>query len=72
MSTPAPRRYRLESEYYLGPDSDNERDLTDDEDNEVERLMDQTERLLDNIHRKLNNLLEADTDKDYDADSEDF
>jgi len=120
LSTPAPRRYRIESDYDLGPDSDNEnpavnkhqiesdydlgpdsdnespavnkfqiksdyelgtdeeqptdnkRDLADDEDDEVERLMDQTERLLDNIHRKLNNLLEADTDKDYDADSEDF
>jgi hypothetical protein len=98
LSTPAPRRYRIESDYDLGPDSDNEnpavnklqiesdyelgtdeeqqtdneRDLTDNEDDEVERLMDQTERLLDNIHRKLNNLLEADTDKDYDADSEDF
>ena len=58
LSTPAPKRDRVESHYDLGPESD----LTDHEDDEIKRLMNQTERLLDNIHRKLNNLLEANTD----------
>ena len=88
LSTPAPGQYTVESDYELGPyrydgvdtfeirsDTDEEPKEDDeglDDDNECKRLVAESEELMDIIDFKIQRLVDANSNVDYEADTEDF